>query len=240
MTLSLIVPVFNSPDLVQALLGHVPDLKVVAAACGDELIEVILSDDGSQPSIAEQLSGGCATAWSIAGVPVTILRNEENLGKGHAVKIAALAAKGEWVLMSDADESAPLVEYAKLAAARAPNVWLVCGSRYVQSAPVPGLPLRRRILSRIFNLLVRLVGVGEISDTQCGFKLFWMPRLCAVLGALRITRFAFDVELIANVRKAGGLVAEVPVAWCGGHRSSLRLWRDAPQMLWDLMRIVRG
>jgi len=53
----------------------------------------------------------------------------------------------------------------------------------------------------------------------------------------RIARFAFDVELIRNVQAAGGEVVEVPVEWKGGTRSSLRVLRDAPRMLWDLLRI---
>ena len=99
------------------------------------------------------------------------------------------------------------------------------------------MPLRRRILSRLFHALVWLAGVRGIQDTQCGFKLFRMEQMRAVFEAQRIERFAFDVELIKRVRRAGGSVVEAPVAWHGGRRSSLRVLRDAPRMLWDLLRI---
>jgi len=77
----------------------------------------------------------------------------------------------------------------------------------------------------------------DVQDTQCGFKLFRMDVMRTVFAAQRIERFAFDVELIRRARDAGGTVKEVPVAWCGGKRSSLRVFRDAPRMLWDLLRI---
>jgi len=60
----------------------------------------------------------------------------------------------------------------------------------------------------------------------------------AVFERQRIMRFAFDVELIRRVVSAGGKVVEVPVEWKGGTRSSLRVLRDAPRMLWDLLRIL--
>ena len=133
--------------------------------------------------------------------------------------------------MSDVDLSAPFAEFARLAPYA--DAWIVCGSRYGR----PGMPLVRRFLSRAFHALVRLACGMDVQDTQCGFKLFRMDVMRAIFAAQRIERFAFDVELIRRARDAGGTVKEVPVAWCGGKRSSLRVFRDAPRMLWDLLRI---
>ena len=132
--------------------------------------------------------------------------------------------------MSDVDMSAPFDEFSKLAAHA--DAWMVCGSRHGR----PGVPLRRRFLSWLFHLFVRLIGVTGIQDTQCGFKLFRMDVMRSVFEAQRIERFAFDVELIRRVCRAGGTVAEVSVKWEGGVRSSLRVLRDAPRMLVDLLR----
>lgn len=224
-TLSLVVPVYNAPDLARVLLAHVPEFARAASAVGFELVETILVDDGSTPPL--EVGGGDVT-------DVRILRNDPNRGKGHAVRRGALEAKGCWVLMSDVDLSAPLGEFSKLAT-RA-DAWMVCGSRYGR----PGMPLRRRLLSCLFHLLVRLVGVRGVHDTQCGFKLFRMDVMRAVFEAQRIERFAFDVELVVRVQRAGGVVAEVSVEWQGGRRSSLRVLRDAPRMLVDLLRIRKA
>ena len=224
-TLSLVIPAYNAPDLARAATARIPELAACAPGCGFELVEAIFVDDGSVPPL--DLSGTDEASVP----PVRVLRRPVNRGKGAAVRAGALAAKGEWVLMSDVDLSAPLTEFARLAPHA--DAWMTCGSRYGRA----GMPLCRRILSRLFHALVWLVGVRGIQDTQCGFKLFRMEKMRPIFEAQRIERFAFDVELVKRVRRAGGSVVETPVAWHGGKRSSLRVLRDAPRMLWDLLRI---
>ena len=220
-TLSLVIPVYNAPDLARVAAAAVPELARTAEACGFALVEAIFVDDGSASPL--DLSG--------TGGPIRVLRQPANCGKGAAVRRGALEAKGEWVLMSDVDMSAPFAEFARLAGHA--DAWMVCGSRHGR----PGMPFRRRLLSCLFHVFVWCVGVRGVYDTQCGFKLFRMDVMRAVFERQRITRFAFDVELIRNVVSSGGKVVEVPVEWKGGTRSSLRVLRDAPRMLWDLLRI---
>ena len=224
-TLSLVIPVYNAPDLARAAQAHVPELAACAAGCGFELKETIFVDDGSEPPLDLPRTDEAPAS------PVKVLRQPVNRGKGAAVKAGALAATGDWVLMSDVDLSAPLAEFARLAPHA--DAWMTCGSRYGRK----GVPLRRRILSRLFHVLVWLVGVRGVQDTQCGFKLFRMEKMRPIFEAHRIERFAFDVELVKRIRRAGGTVVEVPVAWHGGKRSSLRVLRDAPRMLWDILRL---
>ena len=254
-TLSLVIPVYNAPDLARAAVAAVPELARTAEACGFALVEAIFVDDGSEPPLDLSEKGvtrSCASETAVAqerdppvtgatsavaqerdppAVPIRVLRQPANCGKGAAVRRGALEAKGEWVLMSDVDMSAPFAEFARLAGHA--DAWMVCGSRHGR----PGMPFRRRLLSRLFHFCVWCVGVRGVYDTQCGFKLFRMDVMLAVFERQRITRFAFDVELIRNVVSSGGVVAEVPVEWKGGSRSSLRVLRDAPRMLWDLLRI---
>ena len=215
-SLSLVIPAYGAGDLLGRILTHVPELSAAATRCGFELIETIVVDDGSQPPIEDVASDSVP--------PVRLLRNAENRGKGYSVRRGALEAKGAWVLMSDVDESVPLSEFAVLAplADRA----IVCGSRRCGK---DARPFHRRVLSVLFNALTGT----ELKDTQCGFKLFNMAIMRPIFESQRTERFAFDVELI---RKAPSVV-EVPVPWRSGRRSSLKVWRDAPRMLWDLIRI---
>ena len=225
-TLSLVVPVYNAPDLVRTLVARIPELKTAAGACGFRLVEAVLVDDASRPQLdASSVQG------SAEGVPVVLLRNDVNRGKGFSVRRGALAARGGWVLMSDVDLSAPFSEFVRLAAHA--DAWMVCGSRHGR----PGMPVRRRLLSRLFHVFAWLAGVRGVQDTQCGFKLFRMKEMRRIFEIQRIERFAFDVELVRLVRRAGGSVVEVPVLWRGGPRSSLNVLRDAPRMLYDLFRI---
>ncbi|MBO7685529.1 MAG: glycosyltransferase [Kiritimatiellae bacterium] len=242
-SLSLVIPVYNAPDLARAAVAAVPDLARTAEACGFKLVEAIFVDDGSEPPLDLSTTGGtrsCASENAVAqerdppvdcDVPIRILRQPTNCGKGAAVRRGALEATGGWVLMSDVDMSAPFAEFARLA--ERADAWMVCGSRHGR----PGMPFLRRLLSRLFHFCVWCAGVRGVYDTQCGFKLFRMDVMRAVFERQRIARFAFDVELIRNVQVAGGDVVEVPVDWRGGERSSLRVFRDAPRMLWDLFRL---
>ena len=221
-TLSLIVPVYNAPDLAARLASRIPILSAAAERSGHELVEAIFVDDGSESPLSLPPCDPRAR----------VMRVERNMGKGHAVRAAALASRGEWALMSDVDESAPIEEFTRLAAT-ADGAWIVCGSRWKR----PGVPFTRRILSVMFRMIVRLAGVKGIHDSQCGFKLFRMDMMRPIFEAQRIDRFAFDVELLLAVQRAGGRVAEVPVEWHGGRRSSLRVLRDAPKMLWDVVKL---
>ena len=242
-TLSLVIPVLNAPDLVRTAVSAVPELARTAETCGFSLVETIFVDDGSEPPLDLSIAGGTrcrASETAVAqqrdppvdcALPIKILRQPANRGKGAAVRRGALEAKGDWVLMSDVDMSAPFAEFARLA--ERADAWLVCGSRHGR----PGMPFLRRLLSRLFHFCVWCAGVRGVYDTQCGFKLFRMDVMRAVFERQRIARFAFDVELIRNVQLAGGDVVEVPVDWRGGERSSLRVFRDAPRMLWDLFRL---
>lgn len=227
-SLSLVVPVLNAPDLAASLVRRLPELAAAASSSGFRLVEAILVDDGSAIPLA---AGGLPPSET----PVRILRNERNRGKGFSVKRGALAARGGFVLMSDVDLSAPFGEFVDLAG-RSGSCWMVCGSRYGR----PGMPWYRRILSWLFHCAVRLAGVRGVCDTQCGFKLFRMDAMRPVFEAQRIERFAFDVELVHRVQRMGGEVVEAPVEWHGGKRSSLRVLRDAPRMLVDLVRIRLG
>ena len=216
--LSLVIPSYDAGPLLGRILGHVPNLRAVAAESGFDLVEVVVVDDGGSRPVE------AAVAGAAGGVDVRILRNERNRGKGYSVRRGALAAKGDWVLMSDVDESAPLGQFAALAPYA--ETAIVCGSR---CRGQDARPLHRRLLSRVFNALS---GTG-LMDAQCGFKLFNMALMQPVFETLRTERFAFDVELILKAPS----VIEVPVEWHGGRRSSLKVWRDAPRMLLDLLRI---
>ena len=222
-SLSLVIPVYNGQGLLRRILAHVPLLADTAADAGFTLIEVIVVDDGGR----ELVDVADCDLEPLKGLPVRLLRNERNRGKGYSVRKGALSAKGDWVLMSDVDESAPLAEFAALAPFCEKAI--VCGSR---KGGRDMRPFYRRALSWLFN---SITGAG-VEDSQCGFKLFNMALMRPVFERQRIWRFAFDVELIINAPS----VASVPVKWQGRRRSSLKVWRDAPRMLWDLIRIRFG
>jgi len=168
-----------------------------------------------------------------------LLHYTPNRGKGFAVRTGVLAASGDLILMSDADLSTPLEDWRVLYQAIREGSDVVCGSRAVKGAHIgKPPPVHRRLLSRIFNLLVRAAGVHGIRDTQCGFKMFRAEAARQIFGRLRTERFAFDVEVIAVAKDLGYRVEEVPVDWDYSGHSTVRLFSSGGRMVWDVFLLA--
>lgn len=178
--------------------------------------------------------------------PIKLISYDLNQGKGFAVKKGVMASEGEFVLMSDTDLSTPLKDCRKLMKGIADGADIVCGSRAVLGAEIgDNPPLLRRMLSRVFNILVRTSGVHGIRDTQCGFKLFKTSVAQLLFAKMQIKGFAFDVELIARAKASGFKVTEVPVHWDYSGHSTVRVFTHGSRMLFDVFglavkRVCRG
>lgn len=233
MRLSIVIPVYMENRRLEQSISRI---TAFMAAEEDVALEVIFVDDGSPDESAEIINALIADREE---PNMRLLRYPVNRGKGYAVKTGMLAAGGDLILMSDADLSTPLGDWRKLKVVIDAGADIVCGSRAVRGAHV-GIPppLHRRILGRIFNVLVRVAGVHGIRDTQCGFKLFRAGPAKEVFGRLRTRRFAFDVEMIALARDLGYWVEEVPVSWDYSGHSTVRVFSSGGRMLIDLFLLV--
>jgi dolichyl-phosphate beta-glucosyltransferase len=224
--LSVVIPAFNEAERLPATLA-----KIRAYLDGrGERYEILVVDDGSRDATVVQAErhGGAATR---------VLKNERNRGKGHAVRQGMLAARGARRLMSDADLSTPIEELAALAARIDEGFDIAIASRAVAGAriEVHQSPLRESA-GRLFNLIVRLLAVPGIHDTQCGFKLFTAAAAVAVFSAARLDGFSFDVEALFVARSRGLRIAEVPVTWRNDAATRVSAARGA-QAFADILRI---
>ncbi len=228
--LSVVIPAFNEEE---RLPGSLAALAAYLAARPSHLgVEVIVVDDGSR----DRTAGSAEEAASRQGLPLSLLGGDTNRGKGHAVRTGVLAARGDFVLVSDADFSTPIHEWEKLRAAGAP---VAIGSRALDESLVKERqPLLRVAMGKLFNRLVRLLVLPDIHDTQCGFKLFAREAAQAVFSRTTVDRFAWDVEALLIARRLGYAIAEVPVLWFNSPSSRVSLARGAEAYL-DLLRIRR-
>ena len=101
----------------------------------------------------------------------------------------------------------------------------------------PPQPLSRRVASRIFNFLVRLLFRVPIHDTQCGAKLMRGDALRPVLPELEITRWAFDVDLLFKLRRAGCRIVEHPTTWHDVAGSKINVPRASIEMFLAICRL---
>jgi dolichyl-phosphate beta-glucosyltransferase len=222
---SVVIPAYNEAARVGPGLRRAAEY-LTARGTGYEILVV---DDGSRDE----------TAAVAERQGARVVRLPRNRGKGAAVRTGLQAAVGERVLISDADFSTPVEELAKLEE-RLQGADLVVGSRALQeSRIVERQPLYREMMGKIFNLLIRALGVRGFHDTQCGFKLLRGTAARALCPALTIDGFAYDVELIWLAQRAGLRVEEVGVVWANSPdsrvdpiRSSLGMIRDVLLIRW--------
>jgi glycosyltransferase involved in cell wall biosynthesis len=206
-SISIVIPAYNEEKRLPSSLDRV---FAYLNAHAFRFAEVIVVDDGSTDGTAALAKERARTLPALR-----LLANPGNRGKGYSVRHGALDARGDWILVTDADLSSPIGELDKLiAAATEQNASIAIGSRAIDRSLV-GVhqPLFREMSGRVFNLVMRVVTGLPFKDTQCGFKLFSREAAQCVFGRQRQERFGFDVEVLFIARKHGLKTVEVAVRW---------------------------
>ena len=98
-------------------------------------------------------------------------------------------------------------------------------------------PFKRRLASRMFNALVRLMFGLRISYTQCGAKLLTREAVQAILPHIGITQLAFDVDLLFQLHRAGFDITEIPTTWHDVSGSRLRVGKASADMFAAMVRL---
>jgi dolichyl-phosphate beta-glucosyltransferase len=226
---SIVVPAYNESARIGATLEQI--LKHMQTQ--QWKAEVVVVDDGSRDDTLA-VAGGFAAAHPA----VRILKNPGNQGKGYAVRNGMLQARGKILLFTDADLSSPISEAGKLFAALEAGVDVAIGSRWLDSSlQFQRQSLKRQVLSRLYNLFLRMVLLFPYRDTQCGFKAFTRAAAEKIFPLQRIARWGFDPEILYLAHRLRLNVAEVPVAWGHEEGSQLHVWRDGARMAWDALKI---
>jgi dolichyl-phosphate beta-glucosyltransferase len=203
--------------------------------------EVIIVDDGST-------DGGINFAKKFcANNPNFKLIKNPHLGKAGAVTAGVLHSKGDYVLFSDMDQATPIEELDKLLPYFKEGFDIIIGSR---SSVRKGSPLIRQFVSRAAIVARKLiVGLPEISDTQCGFKAF--TKEAAKDLFFRIDKLhdgfnkisgssvssGFDVELLFLAKHLNFKIKEVPVDWLYVETRRVSPIKDSVEGFMDLLRI---
>ncbi len=225
--LSIIVPAHNEenrlPHSVEAILEFVHAQPYES--------EIIIVENGSSDHTA-QISQDYASRH-----PEIQALQEPVAGKGLAVRRGMLAAKGDFRFICDADLSMPIDEVNLFLPPQAPPFDVAIASREIPGAVRYDEPYYRHLIGRAFNLLVRVVTLPGLQDTQCGFKCFRAEAAEELFPLLTIAGWTFDVEILFIARKRGMQVIEIPINWYFNSGSRVRILRDSVTMFADLFRI---
>jgi dolichyl-phosphate beta-glucosyltransferase len=229
--LSVVIPAFNEADRLAPTLGRI--LSFLADEPGWRPAEIIVVDDGS----ADRTADLATSHPGFDGVTLSVAVHPVNRGKGAAVRTGFGRCRGAWVLLTDADLSAPIEDLALLADA-AEDRAVAVGSRAVDRRLVTQRqPLHRDLMGRTFNLALRSLGLTRLHDTQCGFKLFPGNLARNLAAAQKLDGFAFDVELLVLARHWGYRIEEVGVHWQHVEASRVMAIRHSSQMLRDALKL---
>ena len=219
---SLVIPAYNEEKRIGSLLAD------VSTFTGD-LIFVCDGTDATPAIIG-------AFADDHPSLSIRCLRFPDRLGKGGGVMAGVQETSTPYVGYMDADGSTSLEEMGRLFD-RLTTADGAIGSRWIPGSVLTVRQgLRRRVESRLFNLLVRLLFGLDYLDTQCGAKAFRKEALDTVLSSIRSTGFEFDVELLWRLRQSGYQIEEVPITWKNQEESKVTT-SDAKKMLLGMLSI---
>lgn len=158
-------------------------------------------------------------------------------GKGAAVRKGFELANLGLIGFTDADSSTSPQQFLKIAnEVKAPFDGAIASRGMKGSVMNIKQPLHRTIMGQIFNRMTNaMFGLGY-KDAQCGAKVFTKKSIKTVLPGLTVNGFAFDVELLWEMKKNGFKIKEVPIVWNDSEKSSVS-FLTAPKMFLTILRL---
>lgn len=228
--LSIIIPTYRAEKYIAATLT---DYIRYFSLFPDLAFEVIVVSSGNSDKTSEIVA-------KYRHKYPRIIRHQtynERLGKGAAIISGFKVARGDMLAFVDADESTSPEEMYKLIS-RLKDYDGVIASRWLpESKVVVKQSVVRRIASRGFNLLVRIMFGLKYKDTQCGAKVFRKPIIDKIIDELRTTDFVFDVELLFRLGQHGYKLKEVSTTWTDSETSTVSLLKAVPCVSWSLLTL---
>lgn len=236
MLLSVIIPAYNEERRLPATLDQV----VQYLTAQSYFAEIILVDDGSTDGTQQ-----IARHYSSDHVPLRIVQHPDllNHGKGAAVCRGMLEARGRYRLFMDADNSTTVDQVERCWPWCEAGYALVIGSRDVAGAEISiHQAWYKELAGDLGNLIIRLLVVPGVADTQAGFKL--VEGACAedLFPRLTIERWGFDIELLAIAQRRDYRIKEVPIRWANSPESKVpaAAYLEVLGEVWRIRRNLRS
>jgi len=222
MKLSVIIPVYNEVESIQIILKRVQDTKLVD--------EIIVVDDGSKDGTRDLLK-------TLDGKKkVRVILHEHNKGKGAAVRTGMAAAKGDILLIQDADLEYDPRDYSQLLAPIIEGLAdVVYGSRFLGRAHRVTMfwhLVANKMLTFMTNILYNTI----LTDMETGYKVFRRGILDGM--NLHANSFDFEPEFTAKILKRKYRIFEVPITFNPrdyAQGKKIKLY-DAFEAVWTLIK----
>lgn len=229
MKLSIVIPAYNEENRITPALDAYASYFVPRYGSDFEIVVVVNGSHDRTEAIARDYGSRCPQVRTIV--------EPKAIGKGGAVMLGFRHAAGDFVGFADADGATPPDAFDDLVRNIGDAGAIIASRWFKESKVYPPQPLKRRIASRIFNYFVRRLFKLKIWDTQCGAKVLRREAVRDVLPELGITRWAFDVDLLFKLRRAGYRIVEWPTTWHDVGGSQLRIGRASFEMFVAIVRL---
>jgi dolichyl-phosphate beta-glucosyltransferase len=197
-------------------------------------IEVIVVNNNSRDATPQIAQAFAATH------PYARVLHQPRQGKGAAVQMGMLNGTGDYLFICDADLSMPVEEINKFMPPAAVSYDVAIASREVAGARRVDEPQYRHLMGRVFNLIVRVLAIPRIQDTQCGFKVFRREVARDVFALQTIDGWGFDVEVLFIALKHGYKLIEVPITWYYRPQSRINPLKDSINMVLEVLKVRRN
>lgn len=228
-----VIPVLNEeralPGSVERLHGFLHGAMKAYDWC------IVVADNGSTdrtPDVCEELSSRYEE--------VGYLRLEER-GRGRALRTAWLAGEADYHCYMDVDLSTELEAIPPLIDSLANGGYdLAIGSRLDRGSTVIGRTLKREVVSRCYNLIIRSMFFVRFRDAQCGFKAISVEAARELAPLVVDNGWFFDTELLILAEKNGYRIAEIPVRWEDDPDTRVKIVKTAYEDLKGLFRLRFG
>ena len=227
---SVIMPAYNEEKQILHNIGETANV-FNQFGCNYEIIVV---DDGSLDDTYKE-----AVKARDKYANVVVKRNRLNRGKGRAIKYGFKFAQGDYVVFLDADlDLHPSQIKGLFNIMKRESSDIVIGSKR-HSASILNYPKRRKIISYVYNLLIRILFASQIRDTQTGLKVFKRKVLDSLFHVILVKRFAFDVELLIVAHHIGYKISDAPIKinFGRGQRMGRIKVIDILSTYWDTLAI---
>jgi dolichyl-phosphate beta-glucosyltransferase len=224
--LSIIIPAYNEEKRLPKSLDQI----VAFVQAQAEPMEVLIVENGSADHTTE-----IAEEYAARYPFIRVLHSAK--GKGAAVRAGMAAGRGRYLFMCDSDLSMPIEEVRKFLPPALDDYDVAIASREGPGARRYGEPSYRHLMGRVFNLIIRVLAIPGLQDTQCGFKSFSRSAAQEVFAGLTMTGWAFDVEALFIALRRGYRVVEVPINWYFDADSRVNPLQDTWRMVRDVVRI---
>lgn len=230
MKFSLCIPMYNEQSIIKE------NAKIISDYMEEnfEDYEIIFSDDGS--------IDGCGDIVRKMNLPNTkVIRNDVNMGKGYAVRMAMLESTGDVVMFTDADLAygTDVIGRVRDEFEKSQGIDMLIGSRNLSADGYAGYTFLRKIASKAYIKVLCMIGGFKLSDSQCGCKAFSGEAVKKIFPRCEVNRFAFDFECILWAKKYGMQIKEMPVKIINHRESTVNVFRDSFKMIKDVRKMKK-